>query len=571
MPAELTRSFLEKVVRSSGWALSEVESLSLEGESISCLGDSFAGMGRLVYLSLARNNISSLLGVEHLSSLSTAILRANRVSSMNEVGRLARLPNLRNVDLRLNPIMAAPPVGDGGSSGSGSSRNAGGGVGGGIHGVFNKHDATTANASWGRQERGDFVFTREPREMVLTALPRLVNLDGQKVEDSERRELRRRSTAATLTITSADRRGEEVSIAGERRRVEGRAEEAVGNLHTSSWPRHSSDVSYGATDAVMPAPHSSAGGERARSGFEREVVGATRSYDGQDIRRVGTAPLRGRVAGCYADTGVRKRDRTGAGVSESSGQDQGAPFLRAGPSDSGGSRAVGVTRCQQRPASIRRPAVSQVGGVIPGAALVSADDDDLAALWSELGEGFLEFQQPRAAAAATVGGRSVSPPRPKCVPGCRRRGCSGGACECRDPLHSPARASGHTQLFATELDESMGAVSFPGASRQTRYGPRVMEPRLLSDSGAESARRRQVEGDEGDRPIEARSSYADEWGTVGDFDAGRRNGGGGGGGGGHSFRGGSGSSRGDTDPPLVVSASLASTSPRRRGNSSSSS
>ena len=37
-----------------------VESLSLEGEGISSLGDSFAGVGRLVYLNLARNDLSSL-------------------------------------------------------------------------------------------------------------------------------------------------------------------------------------------------------------------------------------------------------------------------------------------------------------------------------------------------------------------------------------------------------------------------------------------------------------------------------------------------------------------------------
>lgn len=50
-----------QVVRGSGWTLSEVESLSLEGEGISSLGDSFGGAGRLVYLNLAKNNLSSLL------------------------------------------------------------------------------------------------------------------------------------------------------------------------------------------------------------------------------------------------------------------------------------------------------------------------------------------------------------------------------------------------------------------------------------------------------------------------------------------------------------------------------
>lgn len=49
------------MVRGSGWSLAEVESLSLEGEGISSLRGSFDCVGRLVYLNLARNNLSSLL------------------------------------------------------------------------------------------------------------------------------------------------------------------------------------------------------------------------------------------------------------------------------------------------------------------------------------------------------------------------------------------------------------------------------------------------------------------------------------------------------------------------------
>lgn len=52
--------YVQQVVRSSGWKLSEVESMSLEGEGIASLGDSFRGVGKLVYLSLARNSLSSL-------------------------------------------------------------------------------------------------------------------------------------------------------------------------------------------------------------------------------------------------------------------------------------------------------------------------------------------------------------------------------------------------------------------------------------------------------------------------------------------------------------------------------
>lgn len=52
---------MRQVVRGSGWSLAEVESLSLEGEGIRSLRGSLGGLRRLVYLNLARNNISSLL------------------------------------------------------------------------------------------------------------------------------------------------------------------------------------------------------------------------------------------------------------------------------------------------------------------------------------------------------------------------------------------------------------------------------------------------------------------------------------------------------------------------------
>lgn len=74
-------------MRSSGWALSEVESLSLEGESISCLGDSFAGVGRLVYLSLARNNITSLLVSAALISSSNTSSRGFKARNPVRIGR----------------------------------------------------------------------------------------------------------------------------------------------------------------------------------------------------------------------------------------------------------------------------------------------------------------------------------------------------------------------------------------------------------------------------------------------------------------------------------------------------
>ncbi|CAB1101967.1 unnamed protein product [Ectocarpus sp. CCAP 1310/34] len=149
MPSDLTRAFLEKVVRGSGWSLAEVESLSLEGEGIRSLRGSLGGLRRLVYLNLARNILSSLLGIEHLVSLGTLVLRENRVESIDEVGRLSCLGDLRNLDLRRNPVMET------------ASRRHGGGRSG---------------------DRG----SGSPRADVVAVLPQLVTLDGRGVREDER-------------------------------------------------------------------------------------------------------------------------------------------------------------------------------------------------------------------------------------------------------------------------------------------------------------------------------------------------------------------------------------------------
>ncbi|CAN0005141.1 unnamed protein product, partial [Pylaiella littoralis] len=159
MPAELTRGFLDQVVRGSGWSLAEVESLSLEGEGISSLRGSFDCVGRLVYLNLARNNLSSLLGIESLASLATLDLRENCVEGMDEVGRLAGLSNLRDLDLRFNPIVEEkfqPTFAIDGSSGSGVD-----------------------NTGSGRR-------SSNLRAEVLWVLPQLTSLNGRKVADIER-------------------------------------------------------------------------------------------------------------------------------------------------------------------------------------------------------------------------------------------------------------------------------------------------------------------------------------------------------------------------------------------------
>ncbi|CAN0010155.1 unnamed protein product [Scytosiphon promiscuus] len=175
----LSRSFLEEVVHNSGWSIAEVERLSLAGEGISSLegGCPFEGARRLVYLDLSRNHLSSLRGVEHLTSLGTLILRENRVDSIDEVGRLARLSNLRNLDLRLNPVVSGiiiPSSQNHVVGGSERSRSSGGGSSNGSSQSRNWNSNSSSNSS------------RKIRTTIVSAVPQLESLNGRRVLDNER-------------------------------------------------------------------------------------------------------------------------------------------------------------------------------------------------------------------------------------------------------------------------------------------------------------------------------------------------------------------------------------------------
>lgn len=60
-------------------------------------------------LDLSRNSLVSLEGIQHLASLERLSLYHNCVSSLAEVLRLRSLPELRDVDLRLNPVVKNQP------------------------------------------------------------------------------------------------------------------------------------------------------------------------------------------------------------------------------------------------------------------------------------------------------------------------------------------------------------------------------------------------------------------------------------------------------------------------------
>lgn len=113
-------------------------------------------------------------GVEHLASLATLILRENRVEAMDEVGRLAGLSNLRDLDLRLNPIMTTAATGRSNFAAVGES---GGNLSGSASGRHDGSRASGASGSDRESRRGD----------LLRALPQLASLNGERVVDDDER------------------------------------------------------------------------------------------------------------------------------------------------------------------------------------------------------------------------------------------------------------------------------------------------------------------------------------------------------------------------------------------------
>ncbi|XP_059239840.1 leucine-rich repeat-containing protein 36 isoform X3 [Mustela nigripes] len=85
-----------------------VESLSLQGSyagKIHSIGDAFRNFKNLRSLDLSRNLITSLKGIQYLCSLQDLNLYYNNIPSLVEVSRLQPLPFLRELDLRLNPVV----------------------------------------------------------------------------------------------------------------------------------------------------------------------------------------------------------------------------------------------------------------------------------------------------------------------------------------------------------------------------------------------------------------------------------------------------------------------------------
>ncbi|XP_053117357.1 centrosomal protein of 72 kDa isoform X2 [Hemicordylus capensis] len=86
----------------------DVRSLSLPGtyhEKITHLGNSLKHFINLKSLDLSRNALTVLEGLQHLTCLEKLNLYFNCISSLSEVFRLHSLMTLKDVDLRLNPVV----------------------------------------------------------------------------------------------------------------------------------------------------------------------------------------------------------------------------------------------------------------------------------------------------------------------------------------------------------------------------------------------------------------------------------------------------------------------------------
>ncbi|KAM9165347.1 centrosomal protein of 72 kDa isoform 4-T4 [Pangshura tecta] len=106
--AALTEEAIRERVGLRHENLADVRSLSLPGtyhEKITHLGNSLKNFTRLKSLDLSRNALVSLEGIQHLIFLEKLNLYYNHISSLSEIFRLHSLTALKEVDLRLNPVL----------------------------------------------------------------------------------------------------------------------------------------------------------------------------------------------------------------------------------------------------------------------------------------------------------------------------------------------------------------------------------------------------------------------------------------------------------------------------------
>ncbi|XP_069112692.1 centrosomal protein of 72 kDa-like isoform X2 [Argopecten irradians] len=108
----LTEEIIRNRVNLQHDNLEDVKALSLPGtyhEKVGSLGSSLRKFSRLKCLDLSRNALTCLQGMEHLKLLENLNLYYNGIETMDELKRLRFNSNLKELDLRLNPITRTEP------------------------------------------------------------------------------------------------------------------------------------------------------------------------------------------------------------------------------------------------------------------------------------------------------------------------------------------------------------------------------------------------------------------------------------------------------------------------------
>uniref|UniRef100_A0AAY4A299 Centrosomal protein of 72 kDa n=1 Tax=Denticeps clupeoides TaxID=299321 RepID=A0AAY4A299_9TELE len=108
----VTESWIRGKLRLRHRCLADVRTLRLAGtdnEKISHLGSSLKNFVRLKSLDLSYNALVSVAGIEHLPMLEELDLYFNQIASLQDVMILCNLRNLRELDLRLNPLVKTRP------------------------------------------------------------------------------------------------------------------------------------------------------------------------------------------------------------------------------------------------------------------------------------------------------------------------------------------------------------------------------------------------------------------------------------------------------------------------------
>uniref|UniRef100_A0A672MEF2 Centrosomal protein of 72 kDa n=1 Tax=Sinocyclocheilus grahami TaxID=75366 RepID=A0A672MEF2_SINGR len=108
-----TEQWIREKLQLQHSCLADVRSLTLPGTyegKICHLGASLKNFVRLKSLDLSHNALRTVQGIEHLEMLERLNLYYNRLASLPDVFSLHKLQNLKELDLRLNPVVRKHPL-----------------------------------------------------------------------------------------------------------------------------------------------------------------------------------------------------------------------------------------------------------------------------------------------------------------------------------------------------------------------------------------------------------------------------------------------------------------------------